>query len=160
MTKDEAQNLANHWVAAWNTHDLDAIMTTTTKPSNSPRQSPPNCWARQMAKSSESRVSEPTSSADSRLPQTPLPPRKRALGPQQRRALLHQSKRNPHGRVHGALSGRKSPTSRRKLHRLASHIASSSSSILVALAGANLPQALALACQQFFNRDARFTDGL
>jgi ketosteroid isomerase-like protein len=27
MTKDEAWNLANHWVAAWNSHDLDAIMT-------------------------------------------------------------------------------------------------------------------------------------
>ncbi len=26
MTKDEAWNLANHWVAAWNNHDLDAIM--------------------------------------------------------------------------------------------------------------------------------------
>ena len=27
MTKDEAWNLANHWVAAWNAHDLDLIMT-------------------------------------------------------------------------------------------------------------------------------------
>jgi hypothetical protein len=27
MTKDEAQDLANHWVAAWNAHDLDAIMS-------------------------------------------------------------------------------------------------------------------------------------
>jgi ketosteroid isomerase-like protein len=27
MTKDQASNLANHWVAAWNAHDLDAIMT-------------------------------------------------------------------------------------------------------------------------------------
>jgi predicted ester cyclase len=27
MTKDEAWNLANHWAAAWNAHDLDAIMT-------------------------------------------------------------------------------------------------------------------------------------
>jgi hypothetical protein len=27
MTKDEAQNLANYWVAAWNAHDLDLIMT-------------------------------------------------------------------------------------------------------------------------------------
>jgi len=27
MTKDEAWNLANHWVAAWNGHDLDLIMT-------------------------------------------------------------------------------------------------------------------------------------
>lgn len=27
MTKDEAWKLANHWVAAWNGHDLDAIMT-------------------------------------------------------------------------------------------------------------------------------------
>ena len=27
MTKDEAWELANHWVAAWNSHDLDAIMT-------------------------------------------------------------------------------------------------------------------------------------
>ena len=27
MTKDEAWNLANHWVAAWNAHDLDAIMS-------------------------------------------------------------------------------------------------------------------------------------
>ena len=27
MTRDEAWNLANHWVAAWNSHDLDAIMT-------------------------------------------------------------------------------------------------------------------------------------
>ena len=26
MTKDEAWELANHWVAAWNSHDLDAIM--------------------------------------------------------------------------------------------------------------------------------------
>src|SRR5271168_4124206 len=26
MTRDEAWNLANHWVAAWNAHDLDAIM--------------------------------------------------------------------------------------------------------------------------------------
>ena len=26
MTKEEALNLANHWVAAWNAHDLDAIM--------------------------------------------------------------------------------------------------------------------------------------
>ena len=26
MTKDEAENLANHWVAAWNAHDLDSIM--------------------------------------------------------------------------------------------------------------------------------------
>jgi ketosteroid isomerase-like protein len=27
MTKDEAWKLANHWVAAWNAHDLDLIMT-------------------------------------------------------------------------------------------------------------------------------------
>lgn len=27
MTKEEAWNLANHWVAAWNAHDLDLIMT-------------------------------------------------------------------------------------------------------------------------------------
>ena len=26
MTKEDASNLANHWVAAWNAHDLDAIM--------------------------------------------------------------------------------------------------------------------------------------
>lgn len=26
MTNDEAWNLANHWVAAWNAHDLDLIM--------------------------------------------------------------------------------------------------------------------------------------
>ncbi len=27
VTKDEAWSLANHWVAAWNAHDLDLIMT-------------------------------------------------------------------------------------------------------------------------------------
>ena len=27
MTKDEARKLANGWVAAWNAHDLDLIMT-------------------------------------------------------------------------------------------------------------------------------------
>jgi predicted ester cyclase len=27
MTKDDAWKLANHWVAAWNAHDLDLIMT-------------------------------------------------------------------------------------------------------------------------------------
>ena len=27
MTRDETWNLANHWVAAWNAHDLDLIMT-------------------------------------------------------------------------------------------------------------------------------------
>lgn len=27
MTREEAWNLANHWVAAWNAHDLDSIMT-------------------------------------------------------------------------------------------------------------------------------------
>jgi len=27
VTKDEARNLANHWIAAWNAHDLDLIMT-------------------------------------------------------------------------------------------------------------------------------------
>jgi ketosteroid isomerase-like protein len=27
VTRDEAWNLANHWVAAWNGHDLDLIMT-------------------------------------------------------------------------------------------------------------------------------------
>lgn len=27
MTKDEASKLANHWIAAWNAHDLDAILT-------------------------------------------------------------------------------------------------------------------------------------
>jgi ketosteroid isomerase-like protein len=26
VTKDEARKLANHWVAAWNAHDLDLIM--------------------------------------------------------------------------------------------------------------------------------------
>jgi len=26
MTRDEAWNLANHWIAAWNAHDLDLIM--------------------------------------------------------------------------------------------------------------------------------------
>ena len=26
MTRDEAWNLAKHWVAAWNAHDLDSIM--------------------------------------------------------------------------------------------------------------------------------------
>ena len=26
MTRDEAWKLANHWVAAWNAHDLDLIM--------------------------------------------------------------------------------------------------------------------------------------
>src|SRR5712675_1132484 len=27
VTRDEAWTLANHWVASWNAHDLDAIMT-------------------------------------------------------------------------------------------------------------------------------------
>jgi predicted ester cyclase len=27
VTGEEARNLANHWVAAWNSHDLDSIMT-------------------------------------------------------------------------------------------------------------------------------------
>jgi predicted ester cyclase len=27
MTRDEAWSLANHWIAAWNSHDLDSIMT-------------------------------------------------------------------------------------------------------------------------------------
>ena len=27
MTRDDAWNLANYWVAAWNAHDLDLIMT-------------------------------------------------------------------------------------------------------------------------------------
>jgi predicted ester cyclase len=27
MTRDEAWDLANHWVGAWNGHDLDLIMT-------------------------------------------------------------------------------------------------------------------------------------
>jgi predicted ester cyclase len=27
MTRAEAWTLANHWIAAWNTHDLDLIMT-------------------------------------------------------------------------------------------------------------------------------------
>lgn len=27
MTRDEAWSLASHWVAAWNAHDLDLIMT-------------------------------------------------------------------------------------------------------------------------------------
>jgi predicted ester cyclase len=27
VTKDEALNMASHWVAAWNAHDLDLIMT-------------------------------------------------------------------------------------------------------------------------------------
>jgi ketosteroid isomerase-like protein len=27
MNKDEAWKLANHWVAAWNAHDLDLILT-------------------------------------------------------------------------------------------------------------------------------------
>jgi len=27
LTRDEAHNLANHWVEAWNAHDLDLIMT-------------------------------------------------------------------------------------------------------------------------------------
>ena len=27
MTRDEARDLANHWIAAWNDHDLDLIMT-------------------------------------------------------------------------------------------------------------------------------------
>lgn len=27
MTKDEAWNFANHWIAAWNVHNLDLIMT-------------------------------------------------------------------------------------------------------------------------------------
>lgn len=27
MTKDEARKLAEHWIAAWNAHDLELIMT-------------------------------------------------------------------------------------------------------------------------------------
>jgi predicted ester cyclase len=27
MTRDEVSKLANHWVAAWNAHDLDLILT-------------------------------------------------------------------------------------------------------------------------------------
>ena len=27
MTKDEAWKLANHWVAAWNAHDLDLVLS-------------------------------------------------------------------------------------------------------------------------------------
>jgi len=27
LTTNEARNLADHWVAAWNAHDLDSIMT-------------------------------------------------------------------------------------------------------------------------------------
>jgi len=27
VTREDAWNLANHWVAAWNAHDLDLIMT-------------------------------------------------------------------------------------------------------------------------------------
>jgi hypothetical protein len=34
MTKDEAWKLAEHWISAWNAHDLDLIMTTTKMPSS------------------------------------------------------------------------------------------------------------------------------
>lgn len=27
MTKDDASKFANHWIAAWNSHDLDTIMS-------------------------------------------------------------------------------------------------------------------------------------
>jgi predicted ester cyclase len=27
MTEDQARNLANHWIVAWNSHDLSAIMS-------------------------------------------------------------------------------------------------------------------------------------
>jgi ketosteroid isomerase-like protein len=27
LTKDEAWKLANHWIAAWNAHDLDLILS-------------------------------------------------------------------------------------------------------------------------------------
>jgi len=30
MTRDEAWEIANHWAAAWNAHDLDLIMTHYT----------------------------------------------------------------------------------------------------------------------------------
>jgi len=30
MTRDEAWKLAEHWIAAWNAHDLDLIMTRAT----------------------------------------------------------------------------------------------------------------------------------
>ena len=75
MTKDEAWKLANHWVAAWNAHDLDLIMShyedvvELTSPVAAPTAGDER-WKSDRKDRLESLLSARTRS----IPGTPVPP--------------------------------------------------------------------------------------
>ena len=118
MTRDEAWNLANHWVEAWNSHDLDMIMThyedavELTSPA-----------AAQLFGTSDGKVVGKANLRAYFQRGLEAYPELRfrledVLGRQQRDPLLHQSKGNPHRRVHGAFRDRKSGARGCELQRM------------------------------------------
>jgi hypothetical protein len=119
VTRDEAWNLANHWVAAWNAHDLDLIMTHYDDAIELTSPVAAQLLGTAGWQSSRKGILESLFSARARsLPGTPLSRSGRALGPKQRGVLLHESKGNTYRRVHGVVSDRKSDKSRSALQCL------------------------------------------
>jgi hypothetical protein len=118
MTKDEAWAFANHWIAAWNAHDLELILThyddavELTSP----------VAAQLLGKPDGKVVGKANLKAYFQRglePRAQLPARKRVQRPKQRRALLRKSEGDAHGRVHGAFFDGKSHTGCGQLHSLA-----------------------------------------
>ena len=96
MTRDDAWSLANHWVAAWNAHDLDLIMSHYDDAVELTSPAAAQLLGKPDGKVVGKRVAS--------LSGTPFSPGGCALGRQQRGALLPESKGNANGRVHGAVS--------------------------------------------------------
>src|SRR5467141_3314981 len=111
VTRDEAWSLANHWVEAWNAHDLDLIMTHYDDAIELISPVAARLLGTPDGKVGEAKLESLLSARPGSLPGTPLPSRGRALGHKQHRALLHKSKGNTHRRIHGTICDRQSVAS-------------------------------------------------
>jgi hypothetical protein len=119
VTKEEAWSLANHWVAAWNAHDLDLIMTHYEDAIEliSP------VAARLLGTPDGKVAGKPNLRAYfhrglEAYPELHFHLEDVLLGHKQHRALLHKSKGNTHGRIHGTVFERESGASRGELQFL------------------------------------------
>src|SRR6266478_3078210 len=104
LTREEAHRFAEHWITAWNAHDLDRIMAhyETEVELSSPvaAQILNDPQGRVVGKQPEGLFPEGAGG----LSGAPLRAPRRDVGREQHRALLCEPKGHAHGRVHGAFA--------------------------------------------------------
>src|SRR5438093_9199399 len=100
LTKEEAHRFAEHWISAWNAHDLDRIMAHYE--AEVELISP---VAAQILNDPQGRVVGKANvrayfqKGAGRLPGAPFQRPRRDVGREEHRALLHEPKGHAHGRV-------------------------------------------------------------